>query len=114
MRSVRESFLGRPPDVLLLALALTILNFLPLPWNNNWFYLQAAPAFSLTGGQKAMLDRAVELLKKAETLQRTDLAEKLAQIVQGLQDGSLSRDEFSRSLSDLHRVFLKETWMRAA
>jgi len=82
---------------------LGILNFLPLPWNNNWLLLHGAPAFSLTSDQKTMLEQALELLKKAEELQQTDLAEKLAAIIRALQDGSMSKDEFSRSLSELQR-----------
>jgi hypothetical protein len=87
-----------------LIILLATLNFLPLPWNHNWLFLQAAPAFSLTSAQRGSLDRALELLKKAEALQQTDVAAKLAQIVQDLKDGTLSRDDFSRSLSELQQT----------
>lgn len=87
-----------------LAILLGILNFLPLPWNNNWLLLHGAPAFALTTDQKALLERAMELLKEAEALQQTELAEKLSQIVKALQNGSMSKDDFSRSLSELQRA----------
>jgi hypothetical protein len=87
-----------------LVLLLGILNFLPLPWNNNWLYLHGAPAFSLTSEQRALLDQAMELLQKAEALQETELAEKLAEIIRALQQGGMSKDQFSRSLSELQRA----------
>lgn len=87
-----------------LFLVLGVLNFLPLPWNNNWFYLKGAPAFSLTDADKELLKQAMELLKKAEELQKSPEAEKLAAIIRALQDGSMSRDQLSRSLSELQQA----------
>jgi len=86
-----------------LVLLLGLLNFMPLPWNNNWLRGEGAPAFSLDDSDKAALQRALELLKEAEKLQETDLAEKLAQIVRALQDGSMSKDQLSKSLSELQQ-----------
>ena len=82
---------------------LGLLNFMPLPWNNNWLRGEGAPAFSLDDSDKAALQRALDLLKEAEKLQETDLAEKLAQIVRALQDGSMSKDQLSKSLSELQQ-----------
>src|SRR5207244_3965903 len=87
-RMPRSSYL-----VAALVFLLGVLNFLPLPWNPNWFYLQSAPAFSLTDTQRDLLDRAVKLLRQAQQLQQTDLAQKLSDIVRALQDGSMSKDE---------------------
>jgi hypothetical protein len=86
-----------------LVLLLGLLNFLPLPWNNNWLRGEGAPAFALDETDKAALQRALELLKEAERLQDTDLAEKLAAIIRALQDGSMSKDQLSKSLSELQQ-----------
>jgi hypothetical protein len=83
---------------------LGILNFLPLPWNNNWLNLEGAPAFSLTDAQKAMLEQAMELLREAEALEEGELAERLAEIIRALQDGSMSQNELSRSLAEMQRA----------
>lgn len=87
-----------------LILLLGVLNFLPLPWNNNWLNLEGAPAFSLSDAEKALLEQAMELLKEAEALDESELAEKLAEIIRALQEGSMSQDELSRSLSELQRA----------
>src|SRR6185295_11761880 len=81
-----------------------VLNFLPVPWNYNWFYLQGAPAFSLTEADKSALKEALKLLQKAEELQKTELAERLAQMMRDLQDGNMSKDQLSKSLSDLQQA----------
>src|SRR5215471_6167919 len=87
-----------------LVLLLGVLNFLPFSWNPNWFLLQGAPAFTLNDAQKTQLQKALELLKKAEALNQTELAEKLAQIIQALKDGSMSQSQLSRSLSELQQA----------
>ncbi|HET9215579.1 MAG TPA: hypothetical protein VFR18_01290 [Terriglobia bacterium] len=87
-----------------LVLLLGILNFAPLPWNNNWLRGEGAPAFALDDADKAALEHALELLKKAEELNQTDLAEKLAQIIKALQEGGMSREQFSKSLSELQQA----------
>src|SRR5262245_39366201 len=58
-----------------------ILNFVPLPWNHNWLTLQAAPAFSLNDKEAEILKQTQELLRKAEKLQQSELAQKLEDIV---------------------------------
>jgi len=67
----------RMPRASYIAVALLLifgaLNFLPLSWNPNWFLLKGAPAFSLNNTQKALMDQALELLKKAEALIRPNL-----------------------------------------
>jgi hypothetical protein len=87
-----------------LILLLGLLNFAPLPWNKNWLLGEGAPAFTLDDADKAALQHALELLKKAEELQKTDLAEKLAQIIRALQEGGMSKDQLSKSLSDLQNA----------
>ncbi|HLQ76121.1 MAG TPA: hypothetical protein VK210_02140, partial [Terriglobia bacterium] len=84
-----------------LVLLLGVLNFLPLSWNPNWFLLKGAPAFALNDTQKTQLQQALELLKKAEALNQTELADKLAQVIKALQDGSMSQKQLSQSLSEL-------------
>ena len=87
-----------------LVLLLGLLNFAPVPWNRNWLLGEGAPAFALDDADKAALQHALELLKKAEELQQTDLAEKLAQIIRALQEGGMSKDQLSKSLSDLQNA----------
>jgi hypothetical protein len=87
-----------------LVLLLGILNFLPLPWNNNWLRGESAPAFSLADADKAALQHALELLKQADKLQDTDLVEKLEAVIRGLQDGSMSKDQLNKSLSEIQQT----------
>lgn len=86
-----------------LVVLLGVLNFVPLPWNNNWLRGEGAPAFALDDADKSALQHALELLKQAEKLQDTDDAEKLEAIIRALQDGSMSKDQASKSLSELQR-----------
>jgi hypothetical protein len=95
-RFPRESFIAMG-----LVILLGFLNYIPL--TSNWFQLKGAPAFTLNNAQKAELERALELLKKAEALHQTELAEKLAKIVDALKDGSMSQNQLSRSLSELQQ-----------
>jgi hypothetical protein len=85
-----------------LILLLGLLNFAPLPWNNNWLAGEGAPAFALDDADKAALQHALELLQKAQELNRTDLAEKLAQIIKALQEGGMSKEQLAKSLADLN------------
>jgi hypothetical protein len=93
-----------------LLLLLGVLNFLPLPWNHNWFYLQGAPAFSLNAAQDRTLQQALELLKKAEELQQSELAKQLAGIMRALQDGSMTKDQLSRGLADLQKALSEKNF----
>jgi hypothetical protein len=77
------------------------LNFLPLPWNHNWLALQAAPAFSLNDKETALLKQTEELLRKAEKLKQSDIAEKLEDIVQQLQEGKIDAQQAAQMLDDL-------------
>jgi hypothetical protein len=86
-----------------LILLLGVLNFLPVPWNYNWFYLQGAPAFSLTDADKSALQQALKLLQKADELNQTNDAKKLEEIIRAMQDGSMSKDQISKSLSELQQ-----------
>src|SRR5262245_51815968 len=63
-----------------LLLLFVSLNFVPLPWNHNWLALQAAPAFSLTDKEAAILQQTEALLRKAEKLKQSELAEKIEDI----------------------------------
>jgi hypothetical protein len=87
------------PKTSWLALALFVLvialNFVPIPWNNNWVLLQAAPAFSLTDSEQALLDEA------EEALANTDLAERVREIMQQLKDGTITADEALQQLEAL-------------
>src|SRR5438876_400688 len=84
-----------------LLLLFTGLNFVPLPFNHNWLALQAAPAFSLTPEEAAILKQTEALLRKAEKLKQSDLAEKLQDIVQRLQEGKIDAAQAAQLLDAL-------------
>lgn len=77
------------------------LNFVPLPWNHNWLALQAAPAFALNEKEAAILKQTEELLRKAEKLKQSQLAEKLEDIVQQLQEGKIDAQQASEMLDQI-------------
>jgi hypothetical protein len=70
-------------------LVFVALNFVPLTWNHNWLTLQAAPAFSLTDKEQEILKLTKELLMKAEKLQQSELAQRLEDIIQQLEQGKI-------------------------
>ena len=78
-----------------------VLNFVPLPWNHNWLALQAAPAFNLTPEESAILKQTEALLKKAEKLKQSELAQKLEDIVQQLQEGKIDAAQAAQMLDAL-------------
>jgi hypothetical protein len=78
-----------------------ILNFIPLPWNHNWLTLQAAPAFALSDKEAEILKQTQELLRKAEKLQQSELAEKLEDIVEQLQEGKIDAQQAAQMLDDI-------------
>jgi hypothetical protein len=84
-----------------MVLVFVLLNFVPLPWNHNWLALQAAPAFSLTEKEIAILKQTEELLKKAEQLNQTELTEKLEEIVEQLQEGTIDAQQAAQMLDDI-------------
>jgi hypothetical protein len=77
------------------------LNFVPLPWNHNWLALQAAPAFALNDKEAALLKQTEELLRRAEQLQQSELAEKLEEIVDQLQEGTIDAQQAAQMLDDI-------------
>src|SRR5437773_11041096 len=80
------------------------LNFVPLPWNHNWLALQAAPAFALTPDEAAILKRTEALLRKAEKLKQPELAEKLEEVVQQLQEGKIDAAQAAQMLEALQSL----------
>jgi len=93
------------PKTLYLAAAMilvfVVLNFVPLPWNHNWLALQAAPAFSLNDKEAAILAQTQELLRKAEQLQQSELTEKLEEIVDQLQEGTIDAQQAAQMLNEI-------------
>jgi len=87
-----------------LLLLFASLNFVPLPWNHNWLALQAAPAFSLTPDEAAILKQTEALLRKAEKLKQPELAEKLEEIVQQLQEGKIDATQAAQMLDALQSL----------
>ena len=77
------------------------LNFVPLPWNHNWLTLQAAPAFALTDKEAAILKQTEELLRKAERLQKSELAAQLEEVVQQLQEGKIDAQQAAQMLDQI-------------
>src|SRR5205814_642365 len=53
---------------------------------------------------KDALKEALKLLQKADEPQKTELAERLAQMIRDLQDGNMSKDQLSKNLSDLQQA----------
>src|SRR6059036_2458857 len=87
-----------------LLLLFTGLNFVPLPWNHNWLALQAAPAFALTPDEAAILKQTEALLRKAEKLKQPELAEKLEEVVQQLQEGKIDAAQAAQMLEALQSL----------
>jgi hypothetical protein len=79
-------------------LVFVALNFVPLPWNHNWLALQAAPAFALSDKEAAILKQTEALLRKAEKLKQSEVAEKLEDIVQQLQEGKIDAQQAAQML----------------
>src|SRR5215831_12117511 len=98
-------FPRRMPKTAYLAAAMAALfvglNFVPLPWNHNWLTLQAAPAFALNEKEAAILKQTQELLKKAEKLKQSDVAQKLEDIVQQLQEGKIDAQQAAQMLDNV-------------
>ncbi len=84
-----------------LLLLLIGLNFIPLSTNHNWVYLQAAPAFSLTPDEQKLISDTKKLLKQAQKLDQSELAGKLEQIVQDLEQGKIDTAEAMKQLEEL-------------
>jgi hypothetical protein len=87
--------------VLGLVAVLIGLNFIPLPSNHNWVFLQGAPAFSLTPQEQKLINETRKLLKEAQKLGQQDLAKQLEQIVQNLEQGSIDPAEAMKQLEEL-------------
>ena len=86
-------------------LALLIgLNFLPLPSNHNWVFLQAAPHFSLTDAEQTFLAQAQELLRRTDQLNKTDLAARIEQIIKDLEEGRIDAAEAVRELEEIQKL----------
>jgi hypothetical protein len=101
-----DVFFPRPvPKTSYLAAVLLLLfiglNFVPLPWNHNWLALQAAPVFTLTPEETAVLKQTEALLRKAEKLKQPELAQKLEEIVQQLQEGKIDAAQALKMLEAL-------------
>jgi len=78
-------------------LLFVLLNVLPFSRNHNWFLLQAAPPYRLSRGDQALLDHARKLLEKSQ------VADKLDQIVNELEQGKISSAEAQREISSLRQ-----------
>jgi len=77
------------------------LNFVPLSLNHNWVYLQAAPPFSLTEAERTNLEKALKLLEKAKAAENAQLAEKIQELIDQLQEGDISLDDAIKQLDAL-------------
>lgn len=82
-------------------LLFVILNFVPLPWNHNWLALQAAPAFALSENEIAILKQTEELLRRAEQLKQSELAEQIEEIIQQLQEGKIDAQQAAQMLDQV-------------
>jgi hypothetical protein len=77
------------------------LNFVPLSLNHNWVYLQAAPPFSLTEEERVNLEKALKLLEKAKAEENAQLAGKIQELIDQLQQGDISLDDAIKQLDAL-------------
>jgi hypothetical protein len=84
-----------------LFLLFIVLNFIPLTTNHNWVYLDAAPAFSLTADEQKLISETKKLLQQAQKLDQSQLAGKLEQIMQDLEQGKIDTAEAMKQLEDL-------------
>jgi len=91
----------------LLALFIGV-NFVPLPWNHNWVYLQAAPAFSLTDAERNFLAQAEQLLEKTGQLRKTELAARIEKIMNDLQEGKIDVTEAIKRLKEIETLLRDE------
>jgi hypothetical protein len=80
------------------------LNFVPLPSNHNWVYLEAAPAFSLTDAERSSLAQAQQLVKKMDALEKTDLAADIEEVMEDLQQGTLDPAEALKELGQIQQM----------
>jgi len=80
---------------------LVALNFVPLSLNHNWVYLQAAPPFSLSEAERTNLEKALQLLEKAKSEENAQLAEKIQELIDQLQQGDISLDDAVKQLDAL-------------
>jgi len=83
-----------------LFILLISLNFAPLSTNHNWFYLQAAPAFTLTPQEQSLISETRKLLKQVQKTQ-PELAKQLEQIVQSLEQGTIDPAEAMKQIEQL-------------
>ncbi|HEY2380581.1 MAG TPA: hypothetical protein VGK48_05305 [Terriglobia bacterium] len=77
------------------------LNFVPMSFNHNWLALQAAPAFALSEKEAAIVKQTKELIHKAEKLKQSDLAQRLEDVVQQLQDGKIDPQQAAQMLDNI-------------
>jgi len=90
------------------------LNFLPLPSNHNWVFLQGASHFRLTDAEQTFLAQAQELLRRTDQLNKTDLAARIEQIVKDLQEGRIDAAEAVRELEEIQKLLDTPTLDAAA
>jgi hypothetical protein len=84
-----------------LVLLFVALNFLPVSLNHNWLALEAAPAFSLTPEETAILRETEALLRQAEQLNQSELVEQLQEIVEQLQEGTIDAAQAAQMLENI-------------
>jgi len=95
----------RIPKIFYVAAAMILafvgLNFVPMSLNHNWLALQAAPAFALDEKEAEILKHTEELIRKAEKLKQSDIAQKLEDVVQQLQEGKIDAQQAAEMLDNI-------------
>jgi hypothetical protein len=79
------------------------LNFVPLSLNYNWFALQAAPPFRLSEAERKSLENALKLLEKAKAAENSQIAEKIEEVIQNLEQGNITVEEATKQLEELQQ-----------
>ena len=82
---------------------LVALNFVPLSLNYNWFALQAAPPFRLNEAARKSLENALKLLEKAKAAENAQIAAKIEEVMQNLEQGNITVDEATKELEELQQ-----------
>jgi hypothetical protein len=95
----------RVPQTSYIAVGLVILlvglNFIPLSLNHNWVYLQAAPPFRLSDEEQRSLDATRKLLMEAKAAENAEIAQRIEEIIQDLEQGNISVEEAIKQLQEL-------------
>ena len=82
---------------------MVLLNFIPVSLNYNWLAGHAAPPFRLTDTERKSLQNALKLLEQAKAAENAALAEQIQNVIQELEQGTISEEEAIKQLEALQQ-----------